>query len=316
MSTLAASIGVRLSPRAAGVALAFVTACVSGVAVYVNAKGVSRFDDATVYTTAKNAVAGLVLLALAVPLLARPRGSAGRAAWPGSGRDRLGVLVLACIGGSIPFVLFFEGLARADATQAAFIHKTLVVWVAVLAVVLLRERLGPLHLVAIGLLMAGQLLLVPSVGVVTFGAGEAMILAATLLWAVEVIVVKRLVVGLEPRTLAAGRMALGAVVLVVWVAVTGRLSALLELGAAQWGWALLTGVLLAAYVATWYGALARAQAVDVTAVLVFGAVVTAVLSGAADGVPVDGLGLAVISVGACVAAAAALGGSRWRPART
>jgi hypothetical protein len=45
-------------------------------------------------------------------------------------------------------------------------------------------------------------------------------------------------------------------------------------------------------------------------------VVTAVLSGAADGVPVDGLGLAVISVGACVAAAAALGGSRWRPART
>ena len=38
-----------------------------------------------------------------------------------------------------------------------------------------------------------------------------MILAATLLWAVEVILVKRLVVGLEARTLAAARMALGAV---------------------------------------------------------------------------------------------------------
>ena len=36
MSTLAASLGHRLSTRAVGVALAFVTACVSGVSVYVN----------------------------------------------------------------------------------------------------------------------------------------------------------------------------------------------------------------------------------------------------------------------------------------
>ena len=55
----------------------------------------------------------------------------------------------------------------------------------------------------------------------------------------------------------------------------GAAADLLALTAAQWGWALLTGLLLTAYVATWYAALARAQAVDVTAVLVFGAVVTA-----------------------------------------
>ena len=310
MSTVPVSFGLRLPARAAGIGLAFVTACVSGVAVYVNAKGVARFDDATVYTTAKNVVAGVALLLFALPLLARPRPWAARAAWPRTGRQQLGLLTVACIGGSVPFVLFFEGLARASATQAAFIHKTLVVWVAVLAVVLLRERLGPLQLAAIGLLMAGQVLLVPSVGVVTFGTGEAMILAATLFWAVEVIVVKRLVVGLEPRTLAAGRMALGTVVLLAWLAVSGRGAALTGLGASQWAWAVLTGVLLAGYVATWYAALARAQAVDVTAMLVFGAVVTAVLSGAADGIPLDGLGLVVITVGAGVAAAAALRGRR------
>ena len=39
----------------------------------------------------------------------------------------------------------------------------------------------------------------------------------------------------------------------------------------------MTGGSLTAYVATWYAALARAQAVDVTAVLVFGAVITAML---------------------------------------
>ena len=306
MSTLAASLGHRLSTRAVGVALAFVTACVSGVSVYVNAKGVARFDDATVYTTAKNAVAGAMLLVLALPLLFAPRSTSERAARPQTRRHWLGLVVIACIGGSVPFVLFFEGLSRATATQAAFLHKTLVVWVALLSVLFLRERLGPLHILAIGLLMAGQMVLV-------LGVGEAMILAATLLWAVEVIFVKRLIVPLEPRTLAAARMALGTVVLVAWITVSGRLAELLSLSADQWGWALLTGALLTAYVFTWYAALARAQAVDVTAVLVFGAVVTALLGGAGDGVAVDGVGLVVVSVGAAVAVAAAL---RMREPRT
>jgi len=88
--------------------------------------------------------------------------------------------------------------------------------------------------------------------------------------------------------------------------VSGRVADLAGLGAEQWSWALLTGLLLTAYVATWYGALARAQAVDVTAVLVFGAVVTALLSGAADGVPVNAVGIALVVTGAVVAAAASL----------
>jgi drug/metabolite transporter (DMT)-like permease len=297
MTSLAHTLPARLSMRAAGIALAFATAIVSGVSVYVNAKGVSHFDDATVYTTAKNAVAGLILLAVAVPALA-----AGRpASRPQSRRQLLGLGAIACIGGSVPFVLFFEGLSRATATQAAFIHKTLVVWVALLAVPLLRERIGPPHVAAIALVMAGQAWIAGSAGTIAFGTGEAMILAATLLWAVEVILVKRLVVGLAPATLAAGRMAAGTVVLLAWVAVSGRAADLLGLGAAEWAWALLVGLLLSAYVATWYAALARAQAVDVTAVLVFGAVVTAVLAGAADGVPVSAAGVVLITLGAALA---------------
>jgi drug/metabolite transporter (DMT)-like permease len=295
-----------MSPRAQGVALAFGTALVSGVAVYANSHGVSRFDDATVYTTAKNAVAGLVLLVLAFPLLARGGNRHTQAARIGTRSRRLGLVAVAVVGGSVPFVLFFEGLARADATQAAFIHKTLVVWVAFLAVPLLRERLGPPHVLAIALLLAGQAWLAGDPGTLVFGAGEAMILAATLLWAVEVVLVKRLVAGIGPRTLAAARMAAGTGILLGWVAVSGRWDGLAALGAEQWGWALLTGLLLSAYVGTWYAALARAQAVDVTAVLVFGAVVTAVLAGAADGASLDALGLGLVASGTAVAVAAAL----------
>ena len=300
MSSLAASLPVRLSRRGVGIALAFATSVVSGVAVYVNAHGVSRFDDATVYTTAKNAVAGILLLFLALPVVRARKRSERRA----TKRQLLGVVTLAAIGGSVPFVLFFEGLSRATATQAAFIHKTLVIWVALLAVPLLREKLGPPHVLAIALVVGGQAWLAGGPGTVAFGSGEAMVLAATLLWAVEVIVVKRLVTDLEPRMLAAGRMALGATLLVIWVALSGRASDIASLDAHQWGWALLTGLLLTAYVVTWYEALARAQAVDVTAVLVFGAVVTALLAGAADGVPLDAFGLALVTAGVALAAVA------------
>lgn len=293
---------MRLSTRGAGVALAFATAVVSGVAVYANSRGVSHFDDATVYTTAKNAIAGLLLLALALPLL-----GAGRPqAVPRTRGQWLGLAAVACIGGSIPFVLFFEGLSRATSTQAAFIHKTLVVWVALLAVPLLRERLGPGHYAAIALVVAGQAWLAGDPGVVVFGAGEAMVLAATLLWAVEVILVKRLLADLEVRTLAAARMALGTVVLVGWIAASGRGGDLLALGSEQWTWAILTGLLLTAYVGTWYAALARAQAVDVTAVLVFGAVVTAALERVADGAALDLVGLALVTIGAALAGLLAL----------
>lgn len=315
MISLVPTLAHRLPARATGVALAFATAMVSGVSVYVNGHAVKHFGDATVYTTAKNAIAGALLLVLALVAVApASRAPDAPRTRPASPRQWLALLAVAVVGGSVPFVLFFEGLARADATQAAFIHKTLVVWVALLAVPLLRERVGAPHALAVGLLLAGQAWIAGDAGTIVFGAGEAMILAATLLWAVEVVFVKRLLRSLAPRTLAAARMGIGTLVLVGWVAVSGKAGALAGLGAEQWQWALLTGLLLTTYVATWYAALARAQAVDVTAVLVFGAVVTALLSGTADGAPVDPVGIALVTGGAALVAFAALRRSAPRTA--
>jgi drug/metabolite transporter (DMT)-like permease len=305
MTSLAVRPAQRLSRRAAGIVLAFATAVVSGVSIYVNSHAVKHFGDATVYTTAKNAVAGALLLALALAWTGRAR--TGQPSRPVDRRQWLAFLAVGVVGGSVPFVLFFEGLARAEATQAAFIQKTLVVWVALLAVPLLRERFGPPHALAICLLLLGQAWLVGSAGTIAFSTGEAMILAATLLWSVEVIFVKHLLADLAPSTLAAARMGFGTAILVAWVAVSGKFGELTGLSGEQWRWVLLTGLLLTAYVATWYAALALAQAVDVTAVLVFGAVITALLSGAADGAPVSAVGIALVAVGAFLIA---LAGSR------
>jgi drug/metabolite transporter (DMT)-like permease len=83
--------------------------------------------------------------------------------------------------------------------------------------------------------------------------------------------------------MAALRLGVGLVVLIGYLAVTGRLPVVLTLTATQWAWVLLTGVVLAGYVGTWFAALRRAPATVVTSVLVLGAVITGGLTAASKG---------------------------------
>ena len=269
---------------ARGMQLALCTAGISGVAVFLNSYGVKTFDDPASYTTVKNSVAALTLLAVVAAISAS---SPGRVLTRPAGRRQWAALALiGVVGGSVPFLLFFEGLSRASSAEAAFVHKTLVVWVALLAVPLLAERVGPLQWGAIGLLVVGQASLAGGVTAplhMPWGSGELMVLAATLCWAVETVLAKRLLTGMSSWTVGLARMCLGSVVLVGWAVLRGQASGLVALTAEQLGWVMLTGLLLAGYVGTWFAALARAQAVDVTAVLVLGALVTAVLSAVVDG---------------------------------
>ena len=290
----------------AGLLLALTTAVISGVSIFLNSYGVRAVPDAAVYTTGKNVVSAIVLLLVAATLRSRSPRTLTR---PSGVRQSLGLVAIAVIGGSVPFVLFFNGLARESSTNAAFLQKTLVVWVSLLAVPLLRERVGRLQAAAIALLVVGQAMVSGSVrAVVTmpFGSGESMILAATILWAVEVALARRLLGSLSSWTVGLSRMVLGSALLVGWLALHGRVHALLSLDAHQLQWVLVTGVLLAAYVGTWFAALARARAVDVTAVLVVGAPITAVLHAIVQHTSLrpqlGGLGLIVVGAAAVVLA--------------
>lgn len=260
-----------------GIALAVMTALISGVSIFVNGFAVRQLPDAAVYTTLKNGVAAVILIALAAMVVPRAQVRAiDRRAWSK-------MAVIGVIGGSVPFVLFFSGLAIASAPTAAFIQKTLFVWVVLLAVPFLGERLGWFPIAALGVLLAGQILAAPPTGV-TWGNGETMILAATLLWAVEVVIARRLLLGEVPSPiLGAARLGIGLIVLVGYLAVTGRLTVVAGLTVAQWGLALGTGALLAAYVGTWLAALRRAPATVVASVLVLGAPITAVIQSVANG---------------------------------
>jgi drug/metabolite transporter (DMT)-like permease len=258
-----------------GLTLALAAAVISGFAVYTNSYGVRAFGSAVVYTTAKNLVAAILLTAaLAVAGLRAPREGftrpRGLAQWGG-------LAAVAVVGGSVPFILFFEGLARVSSSNAAFIQKTLVVWVALLAVPLLRERIGLWHVAAIAGLVWGQMILGGGGVGIRAGTGEMMIFAATLLWAVETVIARKLLQGLSALTVAAARMGGGVAILIGYTLATTGWGKLAATGWHQWSWAIGTGLILAAYVATWYAALARAGAIDVTALLVPGAIITALL---------------------------------------
>jgi drug/metabolite transporter (DMT)-like permease len=263
-----------------GVLLAFGTAAISGLAIYLNSFGVKLVSDAAVYTTAKNSVAAIILVALALAL------GAGREARALDIRNRLGLVAIAIIGGSIPFVLFFSGLAIATAPTAAFIQKTMFIWVALMAVPFLGERLGLIQVAALGTLLAGQALIAPPTGM-GWGAGETMIAAATILWSIEIVIAKRLLTGISPQLLGASRMGLGLVILVGYLALSGKLGGLGTIGGEAWMWILITGGLLAGYVATWFGALRLAPASTITSVLVVAAVVTGVLTALNKGTAPD-----------------------------
>jgi drug/metabolite transporter (DMT)-like permease len=265
---------------ATGIYLALGTALISGVAVFLNGFAVRQFPDPATFTTLKNAVAAVILVGALLAVGGIPR-ALGTRRW-------LGLAVLGVIGGSVPFLLFFTGLSQATAPAAAVIHKTLFIWVALLAVALLRERLGAWQIGALGVLLVATLMVQPPAGV-SWGGGESLIALATGFWAVETIVARRLLASVPPLVAGAGRMGFGLVVLVGYLAVTDRLGAVAQLSPMHWAWVLGTGVLLAGYVATWYGALQRAPAATVAAVLTLGAPITAGLSAVANGgVPAAG----------------------------
>jgi drug/metabolite transporter (DMT)-like permease len=290
-----------------GTVLAVGAAAVSGFSIFLNTYAVHHVRSATAFTTAKNLVAALALLAVGVGLSVLTTRSPRHPAMALPRRpSQWGLLgLIAVIGGSVPFVLFFEGAARTSATDAALLQKTLLIWVALLAVPLLGERLSRSHVAAILMLLAGQyLLLAPSPGDHA-NTGNLMVLAATLLWSVETVVLKVALRSIAPLTVGVARLGLGVVLILGYLALRGQLGSLASLGTTGWAWALLMGIVLAAYVASWLGALARSPATDVTAVLVGAAFMTAALEVGFQGYPLASHlpSLALLAAGVALIAA-------------
>ena len=186
------------------------------------------------------------------------------------------LIIIGIIGGSLPFVLFFQSLTILSALEASFIHKTLFLWVALFSYPFLKERLGWLQISALGVLMVGVFMFASPV-VWSFGVGFLMALSATILWAIESVVAKITLKNVSPITLGWARMFFGSAVLLFYFVISEGAGSILPASAAQLFFALMGGGLLLGYVVFWYSALKHSPATVVTSVLVLATPITAIL---------------------------------------
>lgn len=256
-----------------GIKLAMVTALVSGVSIFINKFAVGAIDSPLVFTTTKNLIVGLMLLIFVI------MSGKWRKAKFLSKKETSKLLLISLIGGAIPFYMFFTGLSQISAINAALIHKTLFIWVALLAVPLLKEKISRNQLIGISLLFISNLFVGGFKGF-QFSIGEFLVLGATLFWAIENIVAKKTLKNVDSDLLALARMGGGSILLILvsLISFPQSLVSVFQISFTQFFWILLTSILLLGYVSSWYRALKVAPATTVSAVLVGSTLITNILS--------------------------------------
>lgn len=254
-----------------GISFAFVTAIISGFAIFFSSFAVKVIRDPFVLTTSRNVIVALILSAIILTIKNR------QTLKNISKKDWFYLTLVGIIGGSIPFLLFFKGLSMSSPMLGGFIHKTLFVWVSFLAVIFLREKLGKIQWLALAILLGGNFLL-GAFSNFKFGMAELLIFIATLFWAVEYIIAKKVLTRIDSQIVAWARMFFGAIVLLFYLAFTQKLGVFLTFNLRQIFWIIFGALLLFGYVSFWYRALKLCPASVVTCILVLGSPISTLLS--------------------------------------
>ncbi len=276
-----------------GYYLVLATAFISGISIFLNKYAVEGLDP-YFFAFSKNVLVAVFLFSM---LLLMGEWADFKAL---KLKQWLLLIIVGLVGGSVPFLLFFKGLQLTSAASASFVHKSMFVFVAVLAFVFLKERINLKFLVGAALLLAGNFLLVKFAWGFDFGA--LLVLGAVVLWAVENTLSKYLLRELSSRVVAFGRMFFGSLFILVFLAIKGSISQILTLSVSHIEWVLFTSILLLLYVATWYEGLRTIDVSTAACILLLGSVVTSVLQFAFGNVfsVVQGVGVVLLVVGVVI----------------
>lgn len=260
-----------MTNKSKGIYLALLTTVVSGFSIFYNKIAVSNIDP-LIFTTVKNGLAAIFLTSILII-----RKSPIKASLQLKNKDWLKLFIIGLIGGSIPFALFFIGLSHIPAINANLIQKTLFLWVAILAIPLLGEKLTAPQMLGFLLIFISNFFIG---GFKNFTASiyEIMIMMATVLWAIENIIAKKTLKDLSPSIVAWGRMFFGVIILMFIVFFQGKTHRIFQLSLAQISVGVISSLLLTAYVLSWYSALSKAPAILVTVILTLATIVTNLLT--------------------------------------
>ena len=253
-----------------GLMFVFGTAVISGFSIFINKFGVKGIDS-SIFAFSKNFLVSLLLIGLILGF--KEFDNLKRL-----DKKQWGLLVLVgLVGGSIPFLLFFRGLQLSSGAVGSLIHKSMFIFVAILAVVFLKERLSKKILIPAVLLIAGNLLLL-RITSFELTTGALFVLGATLFWSVENVISKHLLKEIEPKILAFGRLFFGSIFIMVFLIGTGKVGLLATVNVSQLSWIFVTSIFLLLYVFTWYTGLRDVKVTTATSILLLGSPITTLLS--------------------------------------
>jgi drug/metabolite transporter (DMT)-like permease len=253
-----------------GIQLSFLTAIISGLSVFANSVFVAK-SDPLVFAVCRNMImvvifSGLLLLTGNLnrfKLLTR--------------KDWFKLLAIGAIGGGIPFALFFTGLKGVGAVNANLINKSLFLWVAILAIPFLREKLHWLSVIGYGILFyatfifGGSFTVVPKTGIF-------LVLAATLFWSVEYVIAKKTLQHIPVTLVSWGRMVFGLPFLMGAVMMVHKSDVIATTFMISTIPLVVSSILLTAYILSWYYALAKAPATIVTSILALAPAITLIIT--------------------------------------
>ncbi len=253
-----------------GTALVGLTALISGVAIVINRFFVTQIDP-LLFTAIRAFFIGLIFLIISVFVSSSNSKKTKKSSWTP-------LISIGLIGGGLAFWLFFAGLRLTTAGRAAFLHKTLPIYAVIFGYVFLKEKITKKQLTVIGIMLIGLVFLELNKLSFDMRIGDLLVLGATILWAVENTIAKKVMLEKENNWVVSfARMFFGSLLLLSIIFLTGNSSLLFSLNPQQIIYITISTVFLFLYVLTWYWGLKYINLSKASTILLISPVISLLL---------------------------------------
>lgn len=264
-----------MKKEALGTFLVFLTALISGFSIFANKIFVANIDP-LVYTAIRGLAIGAIFFILSLSYNHWKIKKFTTVSWKY-------LLSIGIIGGGIAFWLFFSGLQATTSGRAGFIHKTLPIYVTILAFIFLKEKITKKQMFALGISIVGLIVLLstsitPAELWSNPQLGDFLVLGATILWGIENILARKAMIKGENNFIVSfSRMFIGGLFLAGMILIVGKANLFLALTGTQWIYILLSVVILFGYILTYYWGIKYINVSKAASILIISPVITLIL---------------------------------------
>lgn len=289
----------KMNKETLGTILALLAAIISGFAIPINKVFVVDLDP-MVFTAIRAIAIGVIFFFLSSAQAKFHFREIRKVSWKW-------LIAIGVIGGGMAFLFYFTGLKFTTAGRAAFLHKTLPIYVTIFAFIFLREKVSRKQAFALLVMLIGTFVLMsaqinPSTFWMDPSFGDILVLLGTVLWGIENTIARHAMLKEESNwTVSFARMFIGGIFLFAVAFSLGNAGMLLTLTPQQAANIIISTGILFAYVFSWYWSIRLINVSKAASLLLLSPVISLAIGVLMFGEPVPALqiiGSALILIGA------------------